>query len=60
MKVTFVLLANNDLENYAKKVFNELKGDNYNFESVFNQLGLFFYEDFKPGAYFCYKKAYFI
>ena len=39
------------------KVFNELKGDNYNFESVFNQLGLFYYEDIKPGAYFCYKKS---
>jgi 2'-5' RNA ligase len=39
------------------KVFNELKGQNYNFESVFSQLGLFYYEDFKPGAYFCYKKA---
>ncbi|MDR2941684.1 MAG: 2'-5' RNA ligase family protein [Treponema sp.] len=39
------------------KVFNELKGYDYNFESVFSQLGLFYYEDFKPGAYFCYKKA---
>jgi 2'-5' RNA ligase len=39
------------------KVFNELKVHNYNFESVFSQLGLFYYEDFKPGAYFCYKKT---
>jgi 2'-5' RNA ligase len=38
------------------KVFNVLKVHNYNFESVFSQLGLFYYEDFKPGAYFCYKK----
>jgi len=40
-----------------EKVFNELKNDNYNIESVFNQLGLLYYEDFKPGAYFCYKRA---
>ena len=39
------------------KVFNGLKGNDYNFESVFSQLGLFYYEDIKPGAYFCYKKA---
>lgn len=39
------------------KVFNELKKYDYNFESVFSQLGLFYYEDLKPGAYFCYKKT---
>jgi 2'-5' RNA ligase len=39
------------------KVFNVLKVHNYNFESVFSQLGLFYYEDVKPGAYFCYKKT---
>jgi len=39
------------------KVFNELKAGHYDFESVFSQLGLFYYEDFKPGAYFCYKKT---
>jgi 2'-5' RNA ligase len=40
-----------------EKVFNELKSDNYNFESVFSQLGLLYYEEVKPGAYFCYKKT---
>jgi 2'-5' RNA ligase len=40
-----------------EKVFNELKNNNYNFESVFSQLGLFFNEEEKPGAYFCYKKT---
>jgi len=39
------------------KVYNELKGQDFNFESVFSQLGLLYYEDIKPGAYFCYKKA---
>ena len=39
------------------KVFNELKTDNFNFEFVFNQLGLFYYEDLKPGSYLCYKKT---
>jgi 2'-5' RNA ligase len=40
-----------------EKVFNELKNDNYNFESVFSQLGLIYIEELKHGAYFCYKKA---
>jgi len=39
------------------KVFNELKNDNYNFDSVFNQLGLLYYEAVEPGKYFCYKRA---
>jgi len=39
------------------KVFNELKGNDYNFESVFSELGLLYYEEVKPGAYFCYKRT---
>ena len=42
-----------------EKVLGELRKRNLDFNAVFNELALFYYDsdEIKPGTYYCYKRV---